>query len=100
MSSGNIEVFEVRTGRDLDDFIDLPLKLYSKDPLYVPLLKSELKKQFSQKNPFFHHAKVSYFLAKRNGETMGRAVSIVNQRHIEFHNENAGFFGFFESVNE
>ena len=100
MCSGNIEVFEVRTGRDLDEFIDLSLKLYSKDPLYVPLLKSELKKQFSQKNPFFLHAKARYFLAQKSGETVGRIVSIVNQRHIEFHNDKSGFFGFFESVND
>jgi hypothetical protein len=100
MSSANIEVFEVRTDRDLDDFIDLPLKLYSKDPFYVPLLKSELKKQFSRKNPFFLHAKVRFFLAKQSTKTVGRIASILNQRHIEFRNEKSGFFGFFESVND
>jgi len=100
MSPGDIEIFEVRTGRDLDAFIDLPLKLYSKDPLYVPLLKSELKKQLSLKNPFFLHAKARYFLAKQGAETVGRIASIVNRRHIEFHNEKSGFFGFFESLDD
>jgi hypothetical protein len=100
MNSGDIKVVEVRTGGDLDDFIDLPLKLYSRDPFYVPLLKSELKKQFSDKNPFFLHANVRYFLAKKNGETVGRTVSIINDRHLEFHNDGAGFFGFFESAND
>ena len=31
---------------------------------------------------------------------MGRTVSIINDRHLEFHNDGAGFFGFFESAND
>ena len=94
-----IEVIEVTSKENLDDFIKLPYSLYSQDPFYVPPLVSEIKKQFSDKNPFFLHATVKYFLAKKEGRTAGRIVSIVNRRHIEFHNERAGFFGFFESSN-
>ena len=39
-------------------------------------------------------------MRKKAGKLSGRIASIVNQRHIEFHNEKAGFFGFFESVND
>ncbi|HMK49685.1 MAG TPA: hypothetical protein VK435_06515 [Thermodesulfovibrionales bacterium] len=100
MNSGGIEVIEVTSGRDLDDFIDFPFRLYSRDPFYVPLLKSELKKQFSPNNPFFLHARVRYFLAKKDGQIAGRTASIVNHRHLEFHKDGAGFFGFFEAVND
>ena len=95
-----IEVIEVASKENLDDFIKLPYSLYSRDPFYVPPLVSEIKKQFSDKNPFFLHATVKYFLAKKDGRTAGRIVAIVNRRHIEFHNERAGFFGFFESSND
>jgi len=64
-----------------------------------PLIQ-ELKKQFSDKNPFFHHAKARYFLGKKDGIISGRIASVINQRHIEFHHEKAGFFGFFESVDD
>ncbi|MFA4919001.1 MAG: hypothetical protein WC581_07105 [Thermodesulfovibrionales bacterium] len=100
MTVKNIKVIEIRSGKDLKDFIRLPDKLYSRDPFYVPLLKTEIKKQLSDKNPFFLHAKARYFLAQKSGETVGRIASIVNQRHIEFRNEKSGFFGFFESVND
>ena len=94
------EVIEVTSKRDLNDFIRFPLILFSRDPFYVPPLLREMQKHFSQKNPFFHHARVRYFVAKKNGDICGRVVSIINKRHIEFHKENAGFFGFFESVDD
>jgi len=59
-----------------------------------------MREQFSIENPFFQHAEVEYLLARKSGKTLGRVVSIINRRHIDFHNERAGFFGFFESVND
>ena len=95
-----MKALEVRSEKDLADFINFPYTLYAQDPLYVPLLKREMREQFSIKNPFFQHAEVGYFLAKKTGKTLGRVVSVINRRHIDFHNERAGFFGFFESVND
>lgn len=93
-----IEVIEVR--KSLDDFIAFPLQLYSNDPLYVPQLTREMKVHFSEKNPFFHHAKAKYFIAKKDGATAGRIISFVNRMHNELHKEKTGFFGFFECVDD
>jgi hypothetical protein len=92
-----IEVIEVQTQEDLNDFIRLPFTLYAKDPLYVPPLVREMQKMLCEKNPFFLHARAHYFLAKSNAKTVGRIASVMNARHIEYHDEKAGFFGFFES---
>jgi hypothetical protein len=94
------EVIEVTSKKDLNDFITFPLTLYSHDPLYVPPIIKQMQKHFSLKNPFFHHANVRYFVAKKNGIIQGRTVSIINKRHIAFHAEKAGFFGFFDCVND
>lgn len=99
MIAEGIEVIEVKSEKDLDDFIKLPYPLYSKDHFYIPPLIREMQKHFSDKNPFFMHATAQRFLAKKEGNLAGRIISIINQRHIEFHNERAGFFGFFESSN-
>jgi ribosomal protein S18 acetylase RimI-like enzyme len=95
-----IDVVEVRSKKDLNDFIKLPSALYPKDSFYVPTLTSEAKKQFSSKNPFFHHSEVRFFIAKKDGKAFGRVSSIINRNHIEFHGEKAGFFGFFESSDD
>ncbi|MEW6067750.1 MAG: GNAT family N-acetyltransferase [Nitrospirota bacterium] len=98
--TNDLKIIEVRSKKDLYDFIKFPFTLYSQDSCYVPPLIKEVRDQFSHKNPFFLHADVRFFLAKKNGKTAGRIVSIINHRHIEFHNEKAGFFGFFESLND
>ena len=53
-----------------------------------------------RKNPFFDHAEADYFLAERDGTVVGRIAAISNRLHNEFQNENIGFFGFFESIND
>lgn len=93
-----MDIIEVK-GKRINDFIEFPFRLYSKDPFYSPPLRRELKKDFSEANPFFNHAKVRFFVVKNGGQAVGRIVSIINKRHIQFHNEKAGFFGFFECIN-
>ncbi|HMK56652.1 MAG TPA: hypothetical protein VK448_08460 [Dissulfurispiraceae bacterium] len=95
-----IDIVRVENRRDLSGFIKFPLSLYSSDPLYCPQLTHDLKVHFSQKNPFFDEADVEFFLALRKGRIVGRIASIVNHLHIKIHNENTGFFGFFECFND
>jgi len=94
------EIIEVKSPRDLDDFIRLPSLLYSQDPFFVPPLIMDMHERLSKKNPFFLHAKVKYFLVKQNGEFTGRIASLINYKHNEFHNDKVGFFGFFEALND
>jgi len=97
---GSVEIIEVRSKRDLDDFIKLPFFLYSKDPFFVPPLVMDMRERFSRENPFFLHAKAKYFLAKQNGKLSGRVAAIINHSHNSFHKDKVGFFGFFESQND
>ena len=73
-----IEVIEVSSKKDLNDFITLPSIIYSHDPLYVPQLIKDLKEQFSLKNPFFLHATARYFIALKDGNRVGRIIAIIN----------------------
>ncbi len=95
-----IEVTEAKTDREIKEFIKFPFELYKNDPFYSPELIKDQKEHFSPANPFFRNAAVRFFLARKGGKTVGRVTSIINQQHIGFHNEKAGFFGFFESRND
>ena len=53
-----------------------------------------------EKNPFYKHAEAEFFLARRNGTIFGRIGAIINHSHNKEHNENIGFFGFFECVDD
>jgi hypothetical protein len=96
-----IEVSPVENRRALQDFIRLPWKFYRDDPCWVPPLLVDMKKLLDRsKNPFFDHSTAEFFLARRNGEIVGRIAAILNNNHNRFHNERAAFFGFFECAND
>ncbi len=43
---------------------------------------------------------MEFFLARRDGQVVGRIAAFSTSAHNRFHEENAGFFGFFECVND
>jgi GNAT superfamily N-acetyltransferase len=49
-----------------------------------------------RRNPFFEHAEVAHFLARRGGRVVGRIAAIENRLHNEVHEDRIGFFGFFD----
>jgi GNAT superfamily N-acetyltransferase len=78
-------------------FVDLPYRLYRDDPIWVPPLRmAEAALMDRRKNPFFEHAEVEHFLARRDGRVVGRIAAIENRRHNEVHEDRTGFFGFFD----
>jgi hypothetical protein len=94
----NIEIVSDKTG--LDRFIRFPWKVYQGNPNWVPPLRSEMKFILGEKNPFFHHAEAAHFLAIDSGNVVGRISAIIDRNHINTHNEQAGFFGFFECLED
>jgi len=96
----NINIERVSDKASLDQFIRFPWRVYQGNPNWVPPLLSEMKFLLGAKNPFFHHAEAAYFLARRGNEIVGRIAAIIDRNHINIHNEQAGFFGFFECLPE
>ncbi|HCV43056.1 MAG TPA: hypothetical protein DGH68_06195 [Bacteroidetes bacterium] len=96
-----LSVRPVLSKRDEMAFIKFQWRIYTGNPYWVPPLLLDRKKLIDRKNnPFYKHAEMEMFLAERDGEIVGRIAAIVNQNHIKEHNENVGFFGFFECVDD
>jgi GNAT superfamily N-acetyltransferase len=101
MIDKNLRVELVQTRQDTEEFIHLPFKIYDGDENWVPFLLSERRKFLDPKhNPFFEHADVALWLARRDGEVVGTISSHIDHLHNEVHNEKIGMFGFFEMVND
>ncbi len=96
-----VEVVEVESPTQLDQFIKFPNKLYKGVPYYVTPLLVERKAFFDQeKNPFYKTSKVKLFLALQDNEIVGRIATCINYTHNDFHHEKAGFFGFFDTIDD
>jgi GNAT superfamily N-acetyltransferase len=87
--------------RGLKEFVELPYSLYRNDPYWVPPLRIAVKELLDRKkHPFYSNAEAEFFIARQNGRAVGRIAAIVDRAHNEFHSENAGFFGFFDCIDD
>ena len=93
-----MEIETVSDSKGMNSFILFPWKVYEGNPNWVPPLIREMKFILGDSNPFFRHAEAAYFLAKENGEYVGRIAAIIDQNNNNFQGEKAGFFGFFECM--
>ena len=75
-----ISVTPVSGKADLEAFIDLPFRLYAQDPHWVPPLRGEVRELLTPgKNPFFEHASVQLFLARRGDVVVGRISAHIDR---------------------
>jgi GNAT superfamily N-acetyltransferase len=87
--------------RDLAEFVALPYALHARDPHWTPPLRRDVRALLDPaKNPFWEHASRELFLARAGGRVVGRVAAIDDRLHLETHGDGAGFFGFFESVDD
>ena len=94
-------IFAADGGRRLGDFTGLPFRLYRNAPLWVPQLIMDVKSILDKKkNPFFAHGEAQYFVAYNGKEPVGRVAAIIDRNYNKYHNVNAGWFGFFECIND
>ncbi|HEX7878866.1 MAG TPA: N-acetyltransferase [Candidatus Eisenbacteria bacterium] len=101
MPPPELTVHPVAPGRDFRRFALLPWDIYAGDPYWVPPLLIDFNKLFdTAKHPFHRHSEAQPFLAVRGGKPVGRITAIWNRNHQKFHGEDAGFFGFFECVDD
>lgn len=94
-----IKISQVRSRADRDAFIRFPWRIYKNDPAWVPPLLIERKAFLDRKrHPFYLHGDATLFLAKRNGEVVGRIMASDDPNYNSLHQTNAGCFGLFDCI--
>ena len=93
----DVEIRQVTDSRGLKAFIEVPWAIYHDDPNWAPPLKFERKEAFSEKNPFFEHARWQAWLAYRDGVPVGRISAQIDSLYLELHDAHTGFFGMIEA---
>ncbi|MCA9222225.1 MAG: hypothetical protein KDA71_17975, partial [Planctomycetales bacterium] len=65
-----------------------------------PLRMNQAELTGFKKHPFYDIARRQVFLATRDGQPCGRILALVNDVHNQRYNEQRGFFGFFECIDD
>ncbi|MCS7230634.1 MAG: hypothetical protein RMJ67_00630 [Elusimicrobiota bacterium] len=96
-----MKIKHVNNKKDLIRFIKFQWEVYKGNPYWVPQLISDLKLLFDEKKNYFweHAEKKLFFIEDENGKILARAAGVIDYNFIKFHNEQVGFFAFFECLN-
>jgi len=96
-----VQISKASSRRERDDFIKFPWRIYRNDPVWVPPLIIERRAFLNRKkHPFYLHGDAELFLARRNGEIVGRIMASDDPNYNALHQSNVGCFGLFESIDD
>lgn len=91
-----LEIIEVKTKKQRKEFVNYPLRLYKGNPWFVPPLYGDEMKIFTPKNVYHKTCLSSFFLAKRDGKTVGRIQGIIQKQYNEIHQTKQARFTRFD----
>jgi GNAT superfamily N-acetyltransferase len=93
----SLVVRPVKGWRDIGKFVELPFRLHSTSPVWVPPLRLERRLFLDRRvNAFFKHGDAQLFLAERDGRVVGRISAQYDDAFNAFHSNRWGMFGFLE----
>lgn len=96
-----MQIIEVTTKEQAQQFLQLPLQLYKNDKNWVQPLDKDIDEVFDkEKNKFFRHGICTRWLLADNGKTIGRVAAFVNHKLAKKNDQPTGGMGFFECIND
>lgn len=97
----DIKVLPVHTARQKHAFLTFPWKIYKNDPLWVPPLMSDRRKNTSPaRGLFFKNGYAELFVAWRRGRPVGTIVCAEDKNNTETRGRGECMIGFFECVDD
>ena len=96
-----IVVKEVKTKKELKDFVKFSFELYKDCPYWVPpLINDELENFDVTKNPVFEHADAKFYLAYRDNKIVGKIAVIINWQEVKLQKKSKARFGWFDFIDD
>ncbi|WP_251620681.1 hypothetical protein [Odoribacter lunatus] len=93
---------EIRTQKQEEAFIELPVRLYKDCPYWIRPLNQDIRNVFNpEKNPCFKQGECERWMLKNEaGEYVGRVAAFVNGKTCGLDKYKVGQMGFFECVDD
>ena len=95
-----VDIIKVRSKNDQNEFLNFPLRLYKDCEYFVPPLWADEKKIFSKNYIYNDSCESEYFLAKKDGVTVGRISAILQRASNEKHGEKRVRFTRFDCIDD
>lgn len=96
-----LQIIPVVSKDQWTQFIRIPNIILRSDPAWVPPLELERRMHLSPKhNPYFQHARMQAWIARRGDQLVGRISAQIDQLHLERYNDATGFFGMLDAEDD
>ncbi|MFC2168495.1 hypothetical protein ACFLRW_05865 [Acidobacteriota bacterium] len=97
----SLEIREVKTQKDLKEFIQFPFHLYRNDPFWTPpLLRDEQAFYDPNRNSRMRDNPHLLLLAFKDGRTSGRILGLVNERANSLKNQKYARWTFLDCIDD
>ena len=99
---GAVSIVEAVTSADRGRFVELIYSLYKDDPNWVPPLRGEARELIDgiKTNPWFEHGRAKFWLAMRDGKTVGRISAQIDSLVLSHMGPGIGHWGLFEAIDD
>ncbi|MDZ7690171.1 MAG: hypothetical protein U5K69_03270 [Balneolaceae bacterium] len=96
-----IHIREMKSTRELREFVKFPFSLYGNSPYWAPpLIEEELQTFDRDENPVFDKADARFFLAFKEGKPVGRIAAIINWLEVNEQKKPKMRFGWFDVIDD
>jgi len=95
------EQLDVTSKSQVNQFVMFPFSLYKQCSQWVPPFISDIKTMLDpKKHPFYEHSEADFFVAKNNGEIVGRIAALENRPFNKYHGTKQVVFYLLECVDD
>lgn len=95
-----VEIVEVKTKKQQREFLHFPLRMYRDNPYFAPPLYADEKKIFRADYVYHDTCECAYYLAVREGKTVGRISAILQRASNEKTGEKRVRFTRFDAIDD
>ena len=96
----SVNIIEVKTRAQRREFVKFPLRLYKDCPYFVPPLYGDEMTIFTDKNAYADTCESVFYLAQRDGKTVGRIQGIIQKQFNQLHGEKRFRFTRFDAIDD
>ena len=96
-----VRQIDVRDKKQVKQFVMFPWKLYQGHPQWVPPIIMDMKAMLNpDKHPFYEHSDADFFMAFRDGESVGRIAALENKLYNQHQGKKQAQFYLFDCVED
>ena len=96
----SVNIIEVKTRAQRHEFVKFPLRLYKDCPYFVPPLYGDEMTIFTDKNAYADTCESVFYIAQRDGKTVGRIQGIIQKQFNQLHGEKRFRFTRFDAIDD